>query len=62
MRASPKYAVISCGANNEYGHPHDEVTSLLEKSGIEIFRTDRQGTIEAISDGEKIEFNFEYDY
>lgn len=61
LKASPEYAVISCGEGNEYGHPHSEVMSLLEKHGIKIFRTDIQGTIEAVSDGENIEFNFEYD-
>lgn len=61
-KASPSYAVISCGVDNEYGHPHPEVLSALENANIKVFRTDQQGTIEAVSNGEKIKFNVEYDY
>ncbi|MBQ9610176.1 MAG: DNA internalization-related competence protein ComEC/Rec2 [Lachnospiraceae bacterium] len=39
------YAVISCGKNNRYGHPHDETIKLLEKYGIKIYRTDEDGGI-----------------
>ena len=47
----PVYAVISCGEDNDYGHPHQEVFQRLKKAGIEIFRTDQQGTVLAESDG-----------
>lgn len=53
----PTYAVISCGEDNEYGHPHSEVLNLLRTMGAEIFRTDEQGTIMAVSDGDEITFN-----
>ncbi len=39
----PKYAIISVGRNNSYGHPHEEVLVNLQSS--QIFRTDRDGTI-----------------
>jgi len=42
---SPDYALISCGRNNDYGHPHDVVLSRLEDAGAEIYRTDLQGTL-----------------
>lgn len=42
---SPKYAVISAGADNQFGHPHAVTLELLNKLGIQIFRTDRDGTI-----------------
>ncbi len=50
---SPKCAVISCGKDNDYGHPHQETLEKLEKQGTEIYRTDLLGTInlEANSDG-----------
>ncbi len=54
---SPKYAVISVGKDNSYGHPHKEILSKLKKEEIEFFRTDEQGTIIATSDGSKITWN-----
>ena len=50
----PEYAVISCGADNSYGHPHVEVVEMLEVMEIDVFRSDVQGTVVAVSDGEKI--------
>lgn len=54
---SPTYAVISCGADNRYGHPHAEVMNRFREMGIQVFRTDTQGTIVASSDGKNIRFN-----
>ena len=50
---SPKCAVIFCGKNNDYGHPHEKTLEKLEKQGTEVYRTDLLGTIniEANSDG-----------
>lgn len=42
---SPKYAVISVGVNNQYGHPHVMTLDLLKRAGIQIFRTDQDGTV-----------------
>lgn len=53
----PAYAVISCGEDNSYGHPHAEVLNRLRQMGVEVFRTDEQGSIVAVSDGEKITWN-----
>lgn len=55
--ANPKYAVISCGQNNDYGHPHEEVLSRLGDLGAEVFRTDLLGTIVASSDGREVRFD-----
>ena len=41
----PKAAVISCGANNDYGHPHTEVTQRLLTAGAQLWRTDLEGSI-----------------
>lgn len=51
---SPQYAVISCGKNNDYGHPHKEVMNRLQKAGIQVYRTDEQGTILIRSDGDSL--------
>ena len=37
---SPLWAVISCGIDNTYGHPHDDVMSRLAASGATVLRTD----------------------
>ena len=42
-----------------YGHPHEESMSRFGDLGAEIFRTDEQGTVIAVSDGEDITFNCE---
>ena len=50
----PRAAVISCGANNEFGHPHKEILSLLEDAGVRVLRTDLDGTVTIFSDGKDI--------
>lgn len=58
---NPKYAIISCGRGNDYGHPHRETLEKLQEAGISVFRTDEQGTIIAKSDGNSLQFNVEPD-
>ncbi|MCD9024294.1 ComEC/Rec2 family competence protein [Cohnella silvisoli] len=52
---SPTYAVISVG-HNSYGHPTSAILNRLKASDITIYRTDLNGTVTAISDGNKISF------
>jgi competence protein ComEC len=47
----PEDAVISCGVDNKYKHPHAETLQKLAERGIRLFRTDIGGTIGAVSDG-----------
>jgi competence protein ComEC len=54
---SPKYAVISVGKGNDYGHPTQVTLDKIADVGIQVFRTDEAGTIVATSDGETIKFN-----
>ncbi len=42
---TPETALISCGRNNDYGHPHADVLERLDQLGIHILRTDRDGTV-----------------
>ncbi len=53
--AMPQLAVISCGKNNSYGHPHDEVLSRLHDADVTVYRTDLEGTVIISSDGESVE-------
>lgn len=53
--ASPEIAIISCGKNNVYGHPHSETLQELKSKNITIYRTDKDGTIIISSDGKAIE-------
>lgn len=53
-KTDPEYAVISVGAGNSYGHPHEEVVSRYQDAGIPMFRTDELGTILAVSDGSTV--------
>lgn len=48
---NPKYAVISCGKNNMYGHPHMETLALFKSLGIQYYRTDESGDIVFTSTG-----------
>lgn len=47
----PEYAVISCGKGNSYGHPHSEAMDRLNDIVAQIYRTDEQGTITVVCDG-----------
>ena len=50
-KVDPEIAVIQVGKDNRYGHPNPEVLERLEKYDIRILRTDRDGDIVFLSDG-----------
>lgn len=56
---SPGLAVISCGKGNSYGHPNEETIKLLTEYGVNIKRTDENGSIVVISNGENISVSSE---
>ena len=57
QNATPEYAIISCGTGNSYGHPHIETMEKLQAMDIRLFRTDKQGTVVASTDGISITWN-----
>lgn len=58
-KVAPKYAVISCGMGNDYGHPDKQVLNLLKLQGIESYRTDTDGTILIYTNGEDVKISKE---
>ena len=58
---SPTFAVISCGKDNDYGHPAEKTLEELKSRDIKVFRTDLQGSIIATTDGEQITWDKEPD-
>ena len=52
----PQYGVISCGKDNDYGHPHQETLELYGKLATQLLRTDKLGTIVFETDGETLEY------
>jgi beta-lactamase superfamily II metal-dependent hydrolase len=56
---APRYALISLGKDNTYGHPHKETLATLAKYGAQVFETDILGTIIMRSDGKTEDFSFQ---
>lgn len=55
----PEYVVISCGENNQYGHPDKDTMDKFQSMGIDVYRTDKQGTVVVKSDGTTLSWNQE---
>lgn len=50
----PKFAIISAGENNRYGHPHVEVMDMLFNAHVTTLETSKEGTITMLSDGKSV--------
>lgn len=50
---SPDIAVIEVG-ENRYGHPTEEALGRLGETGAKVFRTDQNGTIRIVGEGNKL--------
>lgn len=53
---NPTYSIISVGLGNIMEYPSDEVLELISLNNIKLFRTDNEGAILFISDGNKFEY------
>ncbi|MEQ8199946.1 MAG: DNA internalization-related competence protein ComEC/Rec2 [Syntrophomonadaceae bacterium] len=56
-QVKPAAAVISVGADNNFGHPHPLVLTALEETGIRIMRTDLQGLVAISSNGREYQIH-----
>jgi beta-lactamase superfamily II metal-dependent hydrolase len=53
-RVSPRWAIISSGTNNRFGHPSPDAVGRLKANGVKILRTDLNGAVILTSDGRDI--------
>lgn len=51
-------ALISVGANNNYGHPSSELLELFYDAGVRVYRTDENGDIRLTFDGQNIQVSY----
>lgn len=58
-KVNPQYAVISVGEDNNYGHPAQTTITKLDNKKVRIYRTDKSGTVTALSSGNGISFTEE---
>jgi competence protein ComEC len=53
----PRVAIISAGEDNPYGHPSPEALQRLEAAGVRVLRTDHDGAVHVITDGQRLEIS-----
>jgi competence protein ComEC len=51
----PRFAAISVGEANAFGHPNREVIDRISAEGARLLRTDRDGAITVVTDGQRLE-------
>ena len=62
---NPEVAVIMCGLDNTYGHPHEETLNKLSLANVSIYRTDLHGNVIIKTDGVTYEVDtipYDHDY
>jgi competence protein ComEC len=53
----PRIAIISASEDNPYGHPSRELLERLENAGVRVLRTDRDGAVHIVTDGERLDIS-----
>ena len=59
-KVNPRLAVISVGENNKFNHPSSEVLDRLYKKNVRVLRTDENGQVQIIIDGEKVKMRRQF--
>ncbi|MDD3796968.1 MAG: MBL fold metallo-hydrolase, partial [Lachnospiraceae bacterium] len=59
-KVQPSFTVISCGIDNDYGHPHKKTLQRFLAAESQILRTDLSGTIRFRSDGTNLSYEAEW--
>ena len=57
IAVQPRFAIISVGERNSYGHPSPELLERIEAAGVRILRTDRDGAVHVLTDGQRLEIS-----
>jgi competence protein ComEC len=55
----PEAAIISCGINNDYHHPHPSTLKKYEQGNVKIYRTDENGSVVVTTDGKQFQVKVE---
>ncbi|MDD3927325.1 MAG: DNA internalization-related competence protein ComEC/Rec2 [bacterium] len=55
----PMVAVISVGRDNDYGHPSGQTLQRLQRAGVRVYRTDRNGSVTVDTDGRSLKIRSE---
>ncbi len=58
-QVNPKYSIIMVGEGNTYKLPKQPIIDRIEKQGSKIYRTDKNGNIKIITDGNSLEIKTE---
>jgi competence protein ComEC len=53
-RVHPDIGVISVGWKNRFQHPHPQILERYRQSGVKLYRTDRQGAVQFVTDGNNL--------
>lgn len=59
-KVHPEVAIISCGADNDYGHPAPKTLNSLQQRNVLVHRTDLEGEIVVTSDGANYQVTTEH--
>jgi len=55
----PRYAIISVGRHNLFGHPAPSTLETLQRFGARVYRTDRDGAVRIATDGQSVSSGLE---